>query len=50
MRTRAVASYRIILGLVPGTGMTQERFAHFSIGSDPSFVFTANPVYDIICR
>lgn len=21
-----------------------------SIGSDPSFVFTANPVYDIICR
>lgn len=44
MRTRAVASYRI------RSGMTQERFAHFSIGSDPSFVFTANPVYDIICR
>jgi hypothetical protein len=45
-----MAGYRIILGLVPGTGMT-EKFARFSLRIASSFVFlAANPVYDIICR
>ena len=45
-----MAGCRIILGLVPVTGMT-ETFARFSVGIASSFVFlAANPVYDIICR